>query len=283
MTTDTGDALREAAQLLVRYAADATLMDDRRDAERLAPVLFDLAGGIDRLVELAAEMDPEWSARIEDRKRRRRRRGPLGLIPMLALLVGVGCVPYQSPPAPAAPVVTSDVFADSMGAQMQAQGLTDDDPHRQWKVMNGATVVYWAYEIAGAVNDPNAQVVTLALGGNDAAPWGDDGGWTASDEQAWWDTLAWVTSHKCAVVVLPWMTEQVEQWYPGSLASVDRARAWFAEAAALLPRLVVADWRDVVVNWTGDTPVMADDGVHLGSAPAAEARYALIINAETRC
>lgn len=190
-----------------------------------------------------------------------------------ALLVAVGaaaCVPPQPPVGGPAQDPTHVIYADSLGAELMGAGYTHDG--QTWNVMNGATIFYWLPQIGDSVNLP-ARVMVLALGGNDAIT-----GWTADDESVWQLVLDSARPETCIVLVLPWATADLDQFYPDGRHQIDLARAWLTSRQR--PNTVVVDW---AVPVQADPTIMASDGIHIATQPGMQARYDLITGGEAQC
>lgn len=172
--------------------------------------------------------------------------------------------------APTPPAVNTSryVFADSLGAQVVAAGLTEGDGHI-WRAEAGATLERWADQVTAAAAK-NPRSISLALGSNDAATWKADWGWTVHDQAVWSWIIMSVNPDTCLSVVLPHFEASAEIQYPGILAEIEQARAWLST----VPHVDhVADWRPVVESHPG----WLVDGIHVGSVEAAQARHDISI------
>jgi hypothetical protein len=162
------------------------------------------------------------------------------------------------------------VFADSLGAQVVAAGLTQGDGHI-WHALAGAPLSHWASQVITAAQT-RPRSITLALGSNDAGTW--TGGWDSADEAVWSWVIAAVPRTTDVIVILPHFTQPAEVTFPGVLAEVDQARSWLTG----LP----ADRVDCTLDWRGAVDgqgLFLVDGIHAGDHRTVEARHALTTQA----
>lgn len=179
----------------------------------------------------------------------------LGLV-----LLGVACVLPGAPRPRPTPITQDHVYADSLGAQVVATSVEDNDGQR-WHARNGADLAYWADDVIGQLH-AGPRDITLALGMNDAM------GWTPHDRAVWAWVLAAAQRDDCISVVLPNARESFE--------GLERAR------------FEITHMTDRWVDWNPPADVWADDGIHLaawgpGAQYATDIRHAVVMSAAGLC
>jgi len=127
---------------------------------------------------------------------------------------------------------------------------------------------------------PGTDVVLVALGPNDAAPW--QHGWRHDDVVRWQRLLAMPDHDTCVAVVLPgWKAPVRGSAWARSMqhmrSDVERLATDREDAGS--PTITV-DWQPIVDR---HPDYLAADGIHLATAAAAHARQALYWDAVARC
>lgn len=120
-----------------------------------------------------------------------------------------------------------------------------------------------------SVAERPVDVLVMALGINDAGVGTGDGGWTPADLERFRHLIAAPGPDACVVLVLPGYGGGID---PAHAAEVDVARldlVALADQRALEGggATIVVDWQAVV---EADPSLVADDGIHLATAPGTD-------------
>ncbi len=127
--------------------------------------------------------------------------------------------------------------------------------HLGWKVPNVQDTVnnYSAFKVP--------QKLVVAMGLDDAAPTSHGGdGWTSADVDRFRTLINTVHSTSCVVLVLPGHGPNVEQYYSGWSAEIDKARADLTQLATQRPHTFTIDWQKVIDQ---HPEYLDEDSIHL--------------------